>query len=511
MARLLLVDDNPSIHKIAETLLGPSYVELVCVDSAEAALALVESGESFDIALLDTTMPGMDGWELLARLRAHPATSRIPVAMMAGVLDTVDPERLANAPIQGFLKKPIELRDLPDRVRKLLATPVSGTGTFPIHAAPASLPEPAEMPEPVEMPEFVPTQRDLPDPSPFATQPPGTRLPDYSAPDPSELETQPPGTKLSDLHGMGGVDPGDLITLPPGTKLADLPGLSAMATTPGLELDLLLLTPDDLLHEEPAAPEPHLEPSLEPELEFEELDLDSLRGLPLEPGPGAALPEETPAPAILENEPFDLTPPSGWSPAAQAAPTWEELPEVPALAPPAAAFPMDLPELAAPAGGFEVVTGEVLGVPSSHPAPLEAAPAPAPSVELPPIQTLDLDAGGVPSLEEWPALETEQPSSHPMAAALAAGGIAAGGFAAALPSSPSPEAAALPAPPPVLPAPAPRLGDGPEAQLVKAVLADPVLMDALARAVVAQLGDQALREIAWEVIPELAEKLHRPS
>jgi hypothetical protein len=132
-------------------------------------------------------------------------------------------------------------------------------------------------------------------------------------------------------------------------------------------------------------------------------------------------------------------------------------------------------------------------------------------VELPPIQTLDLDAGGVPSLEEWPALETEQPSSHPMAAALAAGGIAAGGFAAALPSSPSPEAAALPAPPPVLPAPAPRLGDGPEAQLVKAVLADPVLMDALARAVVAQLGDQALREIAWEVIPELAEKLHRPS
>ncbi len=508
MARLLLVDDNPSIHKIAETLLGPSYVELVCVDSAEAALALVEAGETFDIALLDTTMPGMDGWELLARLRANPATSRIPVAMMAGVLDTVDPERLANAAIQGFLKKPIELRDLPDRVRKLLATPVSGTGTFPVPALPASLPEP------VEMPEFVPTQRDLPDPSPFATQPPGTRLPDYSlAPDPSELETQPPGTKLSDLHGLAGIDPGDLVTLPPGTKLADLPGLSATATTPGLELDLLLLTPDDLLHEESPAQESHLEPSLEPELEFEELDLDSLRGLPLEPGAGEVLAAEDSGPATLVNEPFDLTPPSGWSPAAaQSAPTWEELPEVPAFTPPAPAFPMDLPDLEPPAGGFEVVTGEVLGVPSAHPASLEALPAP--SVELPPIQTLDLDAGGVPSLEDWPAMEASEPSSHPMAAALAASaaGTAAAGFIAA-PAPPRPAEPALPAPalppaPPALPA---DLGEGPEAQLVKAVLANPVLMDALARAVVAQLGDQALKEIAWEVLPELAEKLHRPS
>jgi len=110
-------------------------------------------------------------------------------------------------------------------------------------------------------------------------------------------------------------------------------------------------------------------------------------------------------------------------------------------------------------------------------------------------------------------MEAPEPSSHPMAAALAASaaGAVAAGFAAA-PGSPRPAEPALPAPsiptPPALPA---DLGEGPEAQLVKAVLANPVLMDALARAVVAQLGDQALKEIAWEVLPELAEKLHRPS
>ena len=41
MPRLLLVDDNPSIHRIAESLLAPTDVELVCVDSAAEARALM--------------------------------------------------------------------------------------------------------------------------------------------------------------------------------------------------------------------------------------------------------------------------------------------------------------------------------------------------------------------------------------------------------------------------------------------------------------------------------------
>ena len=43
--------------------------------------------------------------------------------------------------------------------------------------------------------------------------------------------------------------------------------------------------------------------------------------------------------------------------------------------------------------------------------------------------------------------------------------------------------------------------------VVQAMLADPVLVDALVRAVVARMGDQVLREIAWEVMPELAGRL----
>lgn len=125
MPRLLLVDDNPSIHRIAESLLAHTEVEVVCVGSGAEALARLGAGERFDAALVDTCMPGMDGWTLLDRLRAQESSAHLPVALMAGVLDTLDPAQLAQAPAQGFLKKPIELRDLADRVRALIAKPVS--------------------------------------------------------------------------------------------------------------------------------------------------------------------------------------------------------------------------------------------------------------------------------------------------------------------------------------------------------------------------------------------------
>src|SRR5664279_4946814 len=138
MSRLLLVDDNPSIHRIAESLLAPTDVELVCVASAAEALDRLGRGERFDVALVDTAMPGMDGWTLLNRLRALEATARMPIALMAGVLDPVDPARLAQAPIQGFLKKPIELRELGDRVKALLAPPVV-VEPSPFKTVPATL------------------------------------------------------------------------------------------------------------------------------------------------------------------------------------------------------------------------------------------------------------------------------------------------------------------------------------------------------------------------------------
>jgi len=77
--RLLIVDDDPAIHELVRAMLVGTKWVTGSANSGEEALAQLETG-SYDILLADILMPGMDGLELLGRLRKlHP---RIPVVMM---------------------------------------------------------------------------------------------------------------------------------------------------------------------------------------------------------------------------------------------------------------------------------------------------------------------------------------------------------------------------------------------------------------------------------------------
>lgn len=398
MPRLLLVDDNPSIHRIAESLLAPTDVDLVCVDSAAEALDRLARGERFDVALVDTAMPGMDGWTLLARLRAMEETAHLPIALMAGVLDPVDPAKLAKAPVQGFLKKPIELRELGDRVKALLATPVTTA----------------------------------PEPSPFSTV---------------------PATPARDLVRMA-EEP--LPEFRPAPEVPALP-VEAPGTPEALseEEDLLVLTAEDLWPEEPApipeppalaeAPAPALEAPAasqtppEVQLDLEELDLDSLQDLAAEPA--ATLPvAEAP------------------------------VPEPQAQAPEPVAFG-DLEDLGPLPGDLDL--------------PVLPEPLPEPEAvwPLPPEPLAGPDEEALPGSSGFDAPPAFNPAEAPEIFVPAATGQA---LAAPGQGTTAPESAQA---------------------VVQALLADPVLVDALVKAVVARMGDQVIREIAWEVMPDLAGKL----
>ncbi len=452
MSRLLLVDDNPSIHRIAESLLAPTDVELVCVDSAAEALDRIARGERFDVALVDTAMPGMDGWTLLTRLRAMEETARMPIALMAGVLDPVDPAKLAKAPIQGFLKKPIELRELGDRVKALLATPV-----------------------PVA-------------PSPFSTVPAT----------PAQDLIKRAETALPEFRPEPVVAP--TVEAPPVDESDDLTDL--VLDLPTQEEDLLVLTAEDLWPEEPVHTLPSVPALPEVHLELEELDLDSLQDLTGEPEPEAppmvefqpepvAMPapvpvlvvETVPPPVAAETDPldafsgledletlpsdFDFPPPS---PA-----------EVDSVVPEPAAQPVAEPEHSF---AHLPAAATLLGL---------AGTAAATGLALHGTSHGSLQEVVEETQEPAPAPEEPRAEVAPEVGAPAAGG----------------QVPAVPGPP----APAPAESNSVNAEqaraVVQAILADPVLVDALVKAVVARMGDQVLREIAWEVMPDLAGRLQR--
>ena len=84
--RLLIVDDDPSIHELVQAMLAGTRWESDSASSGEAALARLET-YSYDVILADILMPGMDGLALLGQLRSrHP---EIPVVMMT-VKNTAD-------------------------------------------------------------------------------------------------------------------------------------------------------------------------------------------------------------------------------------------------------------------------------------------------------------------------------------------------------------------------------------------------------------------------------------
>jgi PAS domain S-box-containing protein len=118
-ARVLIVDDEVLNVQLLEVMLGQQGFVLLTAASGEEALALT-ARERPDIILLDAMMPGMDGYEVVGRLKANPATESIPIIMVSA-LDGRKARLLGlSAGAEDFISKPVDRAELQARVRNLL-------------------------------------------------------------------------------------------------------------------------------------------------------------------------------------------------------------------------------------------------------------------------------------------------------------------------------------------------------------------------------------------------------
>ncbi len=117
-ARVLVVDDVPANIKLLETRLNAEYFDVITATNGPEAIAICERGLC-DIALLDVMMPGMDGFEVCARLKADIRTAHIPVVMVTALDQPADRVRGLEAGADDFLTKPVNEVALIARVRSL--------------------------------------------------------------------------------------------------------------------------------------------------------------------------------------------------------------------------------------------------------------------------------------------------------------------------------------------------------------------------------------------------------
>jgi len=113
--RVLIVDDEPAnIHGLAEAL-GGSY-DLRFATSGERALELA-GAVAFDLILLDVVMPGLDGFEVLRRLKELEATRAVPVIFVTSKDDVADEERGFAFGAVDYITKPASAPIVRARVR----------------------------------------------------------------------------------------------------------------------------------------------------------------------------------------------------------------------------------------------------------------------------------------------------------------------------------------------------------------------------------------------------------
>jgi adenylate cyclase len=119
LAHILVVDDDPSIRRMLQLLLGDAGYRVSTASSGEEALAYLDLITP-DLVLMDLMLPGINGQEVTARIKADTTKPFIPVILITGQTDHRAKVMSLDAGADDFLSKPVEFAELLARVRGML-------------------------------------------------------------------------------------------------------------------------------------------------------------------------------------------------------------------------------------------------------------------------------------------------------------------------------------------------------------------------------------------------------
>jgi len=117
---ILVVEDNEQNQKLARDVLQVKGYRVLVAESAEAGIPMALK-EKPDLVLMDIHLPGMNGMEALARLRADAATKAIPVLAFTASVMPQDRREIMSSGFDGFLSKPINLKEFLETIAAAVA------------------------------------------------------------------------------------------------------------------------------------------------------------------------------------------------------------------------------------------------------------------------------------------------------------------------------------------------------------------------------------------------------
>ncbi len=120
MARILLVEDNDMNRDMLSRRLQRKGHEVLLAADGMQAILMAES-EAPDLILLDMSLPVIDGWEAARRLKASPATAKVPIVALTAHAMAGDREKALAAGCDDYDTKPVDFLNLTAKIDRILS------------------------------------------------------------------------------------------------------------------------------------------------------------------------------------------------------------------------------------------------------------------------------------------------------------------------------------------------------------------------------------------------------
>lgn len=115
----LLIEDTVDSAEVVETILEHHNISYTTAGTAEQALVILTT-ETPDIILVDLDLPGMNGWELLKRLRTNPQTANLPIIAITAYHSTRVADEAITAGFDAYFTKPLETACFVEELRRFI-------------------------------------------------------------------------------------------------------------------------------------------------------------------------------------------------------------------------------------------------------------------------------------------------------------------------------------------------------------------------------------------------------
>jgi CheY-like chemotaxis protein len=120
MTKVLVAEDNPINRELLRELLENRGYAVVEACDGQEALRMVDETQP-DILLLDISMPVLDGFAVVRKIRENPRLASLPVVAVTAYAMQGDREKILNSQFDGYLSKPVNSRSLAEELDRLLS------------------------------------------------------------------------------------------------------------------------------------------------------------------------------------------------------------------------------------------------------------------------------------------------------------------------------------------------------------------------------------------------------